>query len=286
MARPSSHPGDPRSVARPNSPPLPPCRVRGHEPLDEVDLTPHLGKKEAKAQLAAAQERLVHLRLLLGGQIGPADSARRCSCCSRAGTPRARAGPSSAWSSELDPRHVAGRPVRRPHLRREAAPLPVAVLAGAPGLGRHGRARPHLVRPGAGRAGRGLRLRGDLAPGLRRDRRPGDDAGRRGHDPGQVLDARLAGGAAAPLRGPPATTPTGRGSSPTRTGATARSGPSTRPPSRRCWSAPTTPPRPWHVVAADDKRWARVDVVRTVCEAIEDGTGRPAASTPTLPLTR
>ena len=26
---------------------------------------------------------------------------------------------------------------------------------------------------------------------------------------------------------------------------------------------------PWHVVAADDKRWARVDVVRTVYQAIE-----------------
>jgi len=26
---------------------------------------------------------------------------------------------------------------------------------------------------------------------------------------------------------------------------------------------------PWHVVAAEDKRWARVDVVRTVCAAIE-----------------
>jgi polyphosphate kinase 2 (PPK2 family) len=25
----------------------------------------------------------------------------------------------------------------------------------------------------------------------------------------------------------------------------------------------------WHVVAAEDKRWARVDVIRTVCEEIE-----------------
>jgi polyphosphate kinase 2 (PPK2 family) len=29
------------------------------------------------------------------------------------------------------------------------------------------------------------------------------------------------------------------------------------------------PAGPWHVVAAEDKRWARVDVVRTVCAAIE-----------------
>ena len=31
------------------------------------------------------------------------------------------------------------------------------------------------------------------------------------------------------------------------------------------------PGGPWHVVAGDDKRWARVDVVRTVCQAMEDG---------------
>jgi polyphosphate kinase 2 (PPK2 family) len=30
-----------------------------------------------------------------------------------------------------------------------------------------------------------------------------------------------------------------------------------------------TPAAPWHVVAAEDKRWARVTVTRTVCEAVE-----------------
>jgi AMP-polyphosphate phosphotransferase len=39
--------------------------------LADVDLTASLDKREAKTQLAAAQERLTHLRLLLGGQIGP-----------------------------------------------------------------------------------------------------------------------------------------------------------------------------------------------------------------------
>jgi polyphosphate kinase 2 (PPK2 family) len=29
------------------------------------------------------------------------------------------------------------------------------------------------------------------------------------------------------------------------------------------------PGGPWHLVAGDDKRWARVDVVRTVCSAVE-----------------
>ena len=38
--------------------------------LADVDLTATLSKKEGKVQLADAQQRLTHLRLLLGGQIG------------------------------------------------------------------------------------------------------------------------------------------------------------------------------------------------------------------------
>ena len=39
--------------------------------LADVDLTASLDKKESADQLAAVQQRLTHLRLLLGGQIGP-----------------------------------------------------------------------------------------------------------------------------------------------------------------------------------------------------------------------
>src|SRR5919112_882211 len=120
--------------------------------LSEVDLGLTLSKSEAKKQLKEAQERLVHLRLLLGGQIG---------------------------SGELGP--------------------PLCVLfEGWDASGKGGAIkrlveqpdRPHLVRPGPRRAGGGLRDRGPVAAGLWRDRRPGDDAGRRGHRAGQVLDAR------------------------------------------------------------------------------------------------
>ena len=34
------------------------------------------------------------------------------------------------------------------------------------------------------------------------------------------------------------------------------------------------PAAPWHVIAAEDKRWARVEVVRLVCEAIEAAGSR------------
>jgi polyphosphate kinase 2 (PPK2 family) len=43
------------------------------------------------------------------------------------------------------------------------------------------------------------------------------------------------------------------------------------------------PVAPWHVIAAEDKRWARVAVVRTVCEAIE-GALRARGIDPDPPL--
>ena len=54
----------------------------------------------------------------------------------------------------------ARRAVRGADLRREAPPLAVALLAGAAGLGRHGRARPLLVRARARRARREVRHQG------------------------------------------------------------------------------------------------------------------------------
>jgi hypothetical protein len=95
-----------------------------------------------------------------------------------------------------------GRPVQRAHLRRETPPLPVAVLAGAAGLGWHGGARPVLVRPGAGGAGREVRHRGAVAARLPGDRGLRADASRRGHDHRQVLDAPVAGRAAQAVQGP------------------------------------------------------------------------------------
>ena len=65
----------------------------------------------------------------------------------------------------------ARRAVRRADPRREAPPLPAALLAGAAGLGRDGRARPLVVRARARRARRGLRDRAAVAARLRRDRR-------------------------------------------------------------------------------------------------------------------
>ena len=72
---------------------------------------------------------------------------------------------------------------------------------------------------------------------------------RRGHDPGQVLDARLAGGAAAPVRAAQATTRYKPGSSPTRTGATARSARQYEAAVEEMLERTDHPAAPWYVVA-------------------------------------
>ncbi len=60
--------------------------------LDDLDLS----KKEEAERLEAAQERLVALRLHLGGLTGPGELGRACCACSRAGTRAARGARSSA----------------------------------------------------------------------------------------------------------------------------------------------------------------------------------------------
>src|SRR4051794_25869746 len=74
--------------------------------LDDVDLTLRLSKKEAKRQLAAAQERLVHLRLLLGGQIGPREIGPPLCVLFEGWDASGKGGAIQRLVSELDSRHV------------------------------------------------------------------------------------------------------------------------------------------------------------------------------------
>ena len=75
-------------------------------------------------------------------------------------------------------------------------------------------------------------------------------------------------------------TPTRRGSSPTRTGATARSAPSTRPRSRRCWSAPTTRPGPG-TSSPGTTSAGRASTSSAPCAGDRAARWTAAASTPT-----
>ena len=74
--------------------------------LAEVDLSVRLSKKEAKEQLAQAQERLVHLRLLLGGQIGSGELGPPLCVLFEGWDASGKGGAIARLVSELDPRHA------------------------------------------------------------------------------------------------------------------------------------------------------------------------------------
>ena len=169
--------------------------------LDDVDLSLRLTRKQEESQLAEQEDRLAAAAPRPRRPDGRRHHrARRCASSSRAGTPPARAAPSSASSTSSTRGTCGSSQFAAPTYDEKRHHFLWRFWPRAARLGRHGRLRPLLVRPGAGRAGRGLRHRGAVAAGLRRDRGLRGDARRRGHDPGEVLDARLPRGAAAPLR--------------------------------------------------------------------------------------
>src|SRR5829696_7670028 len=74
--------------------------------LRDVDLSLALSKKEAKRQLTEAQDRLVHLRLLLGGQIGPGELGPPLCVLFEGWDASGKGGAIQRLVGELDPRHV------------------------------------------------------------------------------------------------------------------------------------------------------------------------------------
>src|SRR3954470_4535311 len=74
--------------------------------LAEVDLSVTLPKKDANKQLAEAQRRLVHLRLLLGGQIGPGELGPPLCVLFEGWDASGKGGAIKRLVEHLDPRHV------------------------------------------------------------------------------------------------------------------------------------------------------------------------------------
>ena len=74
--------------------------------LKGVDLSLALSKKQGKTQLTKAQERLVHLRLLLGGQIGPGELGPPLCVLFEGWDASGKGGAIQRLVGELDPRHV------------------------------------------------------------------------------------------------------------------------------------------------------------------------------------
>jgi AMP-polyphosphate phosphotransferase len=74
--------------------------------LDQVDLSVQLPKSEATKELTEAQRRLVHLRLLLGGQIGPGEIGPPLCVVFEGWDASGKGGAIKRLVDHLDPRHV------------------------------------------------------------------------------------------------------------------------------------------------------------------------------------
>jgi polyphosphate kinase 2 (PPK2 family) len=238
--------------------------------LDEVDLTVHLGKKEYKKHLTAAQERLVHLRLLLGGQIGPKELGPPLLILFEGWDASGKGGAIQRLVGELDPRHVRVAQFAAPthdekrhhFLWRFWPKLPgwggMAVLdrswygrvlvervEGFASVDSWQRAYTEIVDMEESLAAEGtilVKFWMHVSPEeqLRRFEKRRDDPYKtwkltdedwRNREKRSEYEAAV----------------------------------------EDMLERTDHPAGPWHVVAGDDKRWARVDVVRTVCEAMEDG---------------
>jgi polyphosphate kinase 2 (PPK2 family) len=236
--------------------------------LADVDLTLRLSKAEEKEQLKAAQKRLVHLRLLLGGQIGPGEIGPPLLVLFEGWDASGKGGAIKRLVERLDPRHV--------RVAQFAAPT-------------HDEKRHHFlwrfwpVLPGWGGMavldrtwyGRVLveRVEGFAA----------EETWCRAYGEIVDLESSLAAEGAVIVKFWLHLSPEEQ----------LRRFESRRDDPYRAWKLTDedwrnreqrpayeaaveemlertdTPAAPWHVVAAENKRWARVAVVRTVCEAVE-----------------
>lgn len=236
--------------------------------LAEVDLSVRLSKKDAKAQLKAAQERLVHLRLLLGGQIGPGELGPPLLVLFEGWDASGKGGAIQRLVEELDSRHV--------RVAQFAAPS-------------HDEKRHHFlwrfwpVLPGWG----GMAVLDRTWYGRvlveRVEGFASEEAWQRAYAEIVDLETTLAAEGMILVKFWMHLSPEEQ----------LRRFESRRDDPYRAWKLTDEdwrnrekrpayedavedmlertdhPSGPWHVVAGDDKQWARVTVVRTVCEAIE-----------------
>ncbi|MDK3257788.1 polyphosphate kinase 2 family protein [Blastococcus capsensis] len=236
--------------------------------LADVDLTRSLAKKEGKSQLAEAQERLVHLRLLLGGQIGPGELGPPLLVLFEGWDASGKGGAIQRLVGELDPRHVRvaqfaapTRDEKRHHFLWRFWP----VLPGWGGMA-------VLDRSWYGR------VLVERVEGYAEEH-----AWRRAYQEIVDLETSLAAEGTVLVKFWMHVSPDEQ----------LRRFESRRADPYKAWKLTdedwrnrekrgayeaaveemlertSTASAPWHVVAAEDKRWARIAVVRTVCEAVE-----------------
>jgi polyphosphate kinase 2 (PPK2 family) len=236
--------------------------------LDDVDLTLSLSKQDGRKQLKAAQERLVHLRLLLGGQIGPKEIGPPLCVLFEGWDASGKGGAIQRLISELDSRHVRvaqfaapSSDEKRHHFLKRFWP----VLPGWGGMA-------VLDRTWYGRVL--VERVEDLTP---------EADWRRAYSEIVDLETSLAAEGTILVKFWMHLSPEEQlRRFEKRQGDPYKAWKLTKEDwrNRKKWDAyadaveemlerTDTAAAPWHVVAGEDKRWARVDVVQTVCAAIE-----------------
>ncbi|NYJ04255.1 polyphosphate kinase 2 family protein [Petropleomorpha daqingensis] len=236
--------------------------------LEDVDLSHKLSKSEEKKQLKAAQKRLVHLRLLLGGLIGPGEIGPPLLVLFEGWDASGKGGAIKRLTERLDPRHVRVRSFSAPTYDEKRHHFLWRFWPVLPGWG----GMAVLDRTWYGRV-LVERVEG-YAPA---------EAWRRAY--GEIVDLEdtLAAEGMIIVKFWLHLSPQEQ----------LRRFESRRDDPYRAWKLTDedwrnrgkheeyaaaveemiertdTTVAPWHVIAAEDKRWARVAVVRTVCEAIE-----------------
>jgi polyphosphate kinase 2 (PPK2 family) len=248
-----------------------PGRSRQARPMSrlaDVDLSLHLSKGEENKQLKAAQKRLVHLRLLLGGQIGSGELGPPLLVLFEGWDASGKGGAIKRLVEKLDPRHVRVAQFAAPTYDEKRHHFLWRFWPVLPGWG----GMAVLDRTWYGRV-LVERVEG-FAP---------EEAWRRAY--GEIVDLEdtLAAEGTVLVKFWMHLSPEEQ----------LRRFESRRDDPYRAWKLTDedwrnrgkreeyeaavedmlertdTAVAPWHVIAGDDKRWARVAVVRTVCEAIE-----------------
>src|SRR4051794_41741448 len=122
--------------------------------LAQVALGTKLKKPEAKEQRAQAQQRLVHLRLLLGGQIGPKELGPPLLVLFEGWDASGKGGAIKRLTERLDPRHCRVRSFSAPTYDEKRHHFLWRVLPGPPRRGGVARLDPPRYRRGVvGRGG-------------------------------------------------------------------------------------------------------------------------------------
>jgi polyphosphate kinase 2 (PPK2 family) len=236
--------------------------------LATVDLGLRLSKKEGEEQLAAAQMRLVHLRLLLGGQIGPRQLGPPLCVLFEGWDASGKGGAIQRLVSKLDSRHV--------RVAQFAAPT-------------HDEKRHHFlwrfwpVLPGWG--GMAVLDRSWYGRVLveRVEGFTPEEAWRRAYTEIVNHETSLAAEGTILVKFWMHVSPEEqlrrfqkRQADPYKAWKLTEEDwrnrekrPEYETAVEEMLERTDQPASPWHVVAAEDKRWARLDVIRTVCDAVE-----------------